>query len=350
MENRIDLKQLTLGELEEFMISGGEKSYRARQISKWVFERGVSDFALMTDLGKELRERLSAISRITVLRHTGSQSSSDGTVKFLYGLDDGLAVESVWIPDGKRRTLCVSTQAGCKLNCAFCLTGKNGFRRNLRAAEIVDQVIQSRAAAPDGRVTNVVLMGMGEPLDNYDNTLRALRVMTEPDYHLIGARKITLSTAGVAPGIRRLGEDFPGVKLAVSLNSCDDAVRSRIMPINKKYPLAELRKALAAFPLPKGKRITLEYVLLSGVNDSAEDAQNLASFARGLKTKINLIPFNQCAELPYESPPRKTVENFQKLLTDSGFSVFIRASRGGDILAACGQLAGEGRTSHSIQL
>lgn len=350
MKNCIDLKHLTMREMEEFVKSAGGKSYRAGQIAKWIFERGVSDFVLMTDLGKDLRARLSAISRITGLRLVARQASSDGTVKFLYRLEDGLTVESVWIPGGKRRTLCVSTQAGCRLNCGFCLTGKNGFRRNLCAAEIVDQVIQSRAGAPDGRITNVVLMGMGEPLDNYENTLRALKVMTEPDFHLIGARRITLSTAGVVPGIRRLAGDFPGVKLAVSLNSCDNAVRSRIMPVNKKYPLEELRKALGAFPLPKGKRITLEYVLLSGVNDSIEDAQKLVRFVAGLKAKINLIPFNQCAQLPYKSPSSQTVKRFREYLTGRGLPVFIRASRGADIMAACGQLDGEGLSSQSIQL
>ncbi len=336
--DRIDLKQATAAQTAEFVSSLGEKQYKARQIRKWLFERGVSDFSRMTDLSKNFRALLAEKAKVTELKEDKRLESKDGTIKFLFRLADGLSVESVWIPEGKRRTLCVSTQVGCRLNCRFCLTGRDGFKRDLTAGEIIDQVVQARKRSPDKRVTNVVLMGMGEPLDNFENTLQALKVMTDSDFRLVGVRKITLSTAGVAPAIERLAKLFPKVKLAVSLNSCDDAVRNDLMPINKKYPLKYLASTLSGYPLPKGRKITIEYVLLSGVNDSDEAAGELDLFARRFPSKINLIPYNPCPGVPYESPERSTVDRFARILLDRGHSVFIRESRGRDIMAACGQL------------
>ncbi|MBI4828146.1 MAG: 23S rRNA (adenine(2503)-C(2))-methyltransferase RlmN [Nitrospinae bacterium] len=337
-ETLIDFKQLTLQETVEFMAGLDEKPFRARQARAWIFERGVSDFSAMSDLSKDFRHKLAQSARITQIKERARQVSADGTVKFLFELDDGHAIESVLIPDEKRRTLCVSTQVGCKLGCAFCLTGAGGFIRDLGAAEIIDQVIQARRLSPEGRVTNVVLMGMGEPLENYDNVLRALRVMTDEDFTIVGARRITLSTAGMANNIERLGREFPRVKLAVSLNACDDELRERLMPITRKYPLKRLIQALRAFPLPRGRRITLEYVMLAGVNDSMEDARKLIKIAKEFPSKINLIPYNAVPGAPFKRPAREVVEKFRKTVADAGLTAFIRDSRGADIMAACGQL------------
>ncbi len=335
---KTDLKQATLEQTIKFFEGLGEKPFRAGQVRKWIFAKQVADFGLMSDLSKPLRARLDEIAKVTELEEVTSLQSTDGTVKRLFKLSDGLTLESVLIPDGSRRTLCVSSQVGCKLNCDFCLTGKGGFIRDLTPVEIIDQVVQAVKLAPDNRVTNVVLMGMGEPLDNFDNVTQALRVLAEPDIKLIGLRKITLSTAGIVPGILRLADDFPKVKLAVSVSSGDEKIRDRLMPINKKYPLTKLRTALAKFPLPKGRRITIEYVMLSGVNDSSKAALELSDFAKGFPSKINLIPFNECPGIDYAAPAMESVEKFQQTLIKLGHSVFIRQSRGGDIMAACGQL------------
>ena len=338
--NLPDLKGLASRELADFMTAMGQKPYRARQLASWIFGKGACQFAQMTDFSAELREKLGQAARITCLQLIDSQTSADGTTKYLFGLADGASVESVYIPDENRRTLCVSTQVGCKLGCAFCLTGAAGFTRDLQPAEIVDQVLRARALAPDGRVTNIVLMGMGEPLDNFDNTLAAIKILTDPEYGIIGARKITLSTAGLAPGIARLAREFSKVKLAVSLNSATDSVRERIMPVNKKYPLAELARALEEFPLPRGRRITLEYVLLEGVNDSQADAERLGRFAKRFPSKINLIPFNPAPGINFGRPSDQKVEMFKKWLFEMDIPAFIRKSKGQDILAACGQLRG----------
>lgn len=337
-ENPVDLKELTFPQTVSWLESLGEKKYRAKQIRSWVFQRGVADFEEMTDLSKQLRARLAESARVTKTRETARSTSSDGTMKFLFELEDGHHIESVWIPEEKRATLCVSTQVGCKLGCAFCLTGAGGFIRNLRAAEIVDQLIQARKLAPGEKVTNVVLMGMGEPLDNYENVLRALEVMTEEKEGLIGKRKVTLSTAGVVPGILKLAENMPKIKLAVSVNAATDEVRNRIMPINKKYPLKDLTAALAKWPLPPGRHITFEYVMLEGVNDSGDDARALSDLIGKLPVTVNLIPYNQCPGLPFRRPSDERVKTFWKTLKGMGRDVTIRESRGQDILAACGQL------------
>lgn len=334
----MDFKQATANEAEDWMTAIGEKPYRARQVRAWVFSRGVSDFAQMTDLSKSFRETIAQKAIVTQIKEVKRDVSVDGTIKFLFGLDDGATIESVYMPGADRVTLCISTQVGCKLNCKFCLTGKNGFTRNLSAAEIVDQLIQVKNRVPGGRVTNLVLMGMGEPLDNYDATVKALRIITEPDLNLIGARKITLSTAGVVPAILRLADDFSKVKLAVSLNAPTNEKRNQIMPINKKYPIESLMAALKNWPLPHGRRITFEYVLLGGFNDSDADAVELCKVTRGIASKINLIPYNPCPGLPFERPSLERVEGFRSVLIKNNRTVTVRESRGSDILASCGQL------------
>jgi 23S rRNA (adenine2503-C2)-methyltransferase len=316
----------------------GEKPYRARQVRAWIFSKGVSDFAQMTDLSKSFRETIAQKAVVTQITEVKRDVSADGTIKFLFGLADGNTIESVYMPGADRVTLCVSTQVGCKLNCKFCLTGKNGFARNLSAAEIVDQLIQVKNRVPGGRVTNLVLMGMGEPLENYDATVKALRIITEPDLNLIGARKITLSTAGVVPGILRLADDFSKVKLAVSLNATTNEKRSQIMPINKKHPIESLMATLKKWPLPHGRRITFEYVLLGGLNDSDADAAELCKITRMIPSKINLIPYNPCPGLPFERPSVERVEKFRSVLVKNHITATVRESRGSDILASCGQL------------
>lgn len=334
----MDFKQATASEAEDWMAAIGEKPYRARQIRAWVFSRGVSDFALMTDLSKSFRETIAQKAAVTQITEVKRDVSSDGTIKFLFGLDDGHTIESVYMPGADRVTVCISTQVGCKLNCRFCLTGKYGFARNLTAAEIVDQLIQVKNRVPGGRVTNIVLMGMGEPLDNYENTLKAIRIITEPDLNLVGARKITLSTAGVVPGILRLSEDFSKVKLAVSLNAATNEKRNQIMPINKKHSIESLMAALKNWPLPHGRRITFEYVMLGGFNDTDTDASELCRITREIPSKINLIPYNPCPGLPFERPSTERVEGFRQVLIKNHRTATVRESRGSDILASCGQL------------
>ena len=336
----IDLKRLDYPQLAGFVADGGHKPYRARQLAAWVFQRGACSFDDMSDLPAPYRGQLSQTAKITCLRLLASQESTDGTVKFLFGLEDGAAVESVLISDENRRTLCVSSQVGCKLGCGFCLTGTGGFIRSLGVEEIVDQVIRARALAPEGRVTNLVLMGMGEPMDNLDNVIPALKIITDPEYKLVGARKITVSTAGLAPGIERLGREFPKVKLAVSVNAGSDRVREAIMPVNRKYPMEQLARSLARYPLPTGRRITLEYVLIGGLNDTKEEAGGLGRFAKRFPSKINLIPYNPVPGALYQKPSVQSVDQFQKWLFGMGIPAFIRESKGADIMAACGQLRG----------
>ncbi|MDH5511352.1 MAG: 23S rRNA (adenine(2503)-C(2))-methyltransferase RlmN [Nitrospinota bacterium] len=339
--NKINLKRLSYKELSDFVAQMDGRPYRAKQMAAWIFLRGVCQFGQMTDIPLQFREKLDTMAYIGCVSEKSRQVSTDGTVKFLFALQDGLTVESVLISEGARRTLCVSTQVGCKLACAFCLTGASGFTRDLDAAEIVDQVIRARELSDEKKITNLVLMGMGEPLDNFDKVIHALKLVTDPEYQLVGVRKITVSTVGLAPGIERLGRELPKVKLAVSLNAGDDATRERIMPITKKYPMDALAKALAVYPLPQGRRITLEYVLLKGVNDEKKDAEGLSRFAKKFPSKINLIPFNQTAGIPFARPDIEDVRRFKGWLVEKNHTVMIRDSKGADILAACGQLAGD---------
>jgi 23S rRNA (adenine2503-C2)-methyltransferase len=335
---RTDLKDLTLAELETFMEGLGERRYRAAQVFRWMHQRGVRSFAEMTDLSLELREKLEAQACVGSIAVESVHESADGTRKLLLRLADGYAIESVLIPEEHRLTLCISTQVGCALACAFCATGKMGLKRHLRPGEIVDQVLRGGELAGGAReITNLVLMGMGEPLHNYDGTLQALRILSEDKGLNFSPRRVTLSTVGMIPQMLALGEAIP-VKLAVSLHAADEETRMRLMPINKKYGLNALLQACRDFPRPQRQRITFEYVMLRGVNTSLEDADRLGRLLRGLPSKVNLIPFNEHPGAEFERPTDEEVAAFQARLLTHNIPVMVRATRGRDIAAACGQL------------
>jgi 23S rRNA (adenine2503-C2)-methyltransferase len=334
-----NIKELVREDLENWLAERREPKYRAEQIRRWLFRRGATAFAEMSDLSAKLRQSLEEEFIVSRLRTVRSDRSADGTVKFLFGLADGASIESVLIPESKRLTLCISTQAGCGLGCAFCATALLGLKRNLRASEIVDQVLEaSRTLEPGVRITHLVLMGMGEPLANYQHTLNAVRIMTDADWGLaFSSRRVTLSTVGLVPQIKKL-MDETRVNLAVSLHATTDEIRSELMPINRKYPLAALIDCCRALPIPKRRRITFEYVMLRGVNHSGEDARRLAQLLRGIRSKINLIPFNPHHGSPFQRPTREEIEKFQNEISAYGYQVNVRTPRGDDIAAACGQL------------
>ena len=344
-----DLKDMTLQEIEAFVAGLGKEKYRARQIMKWIYRQGTSSFEEMTNLSKEFRAEMAKKARIGSLEIVRTETSGDTTKKILFRLEDGLLIESVLIPGPGHWTLCVSTQAGCRMGCAFCFTARSGFSRNLRPSEIVDQIVQAKFRTEEGAgINNLVLMGMGEPLDNYDNVLKAIAIITS-DYGLsLSTRKITLSTCGLAPGIERLGRDS-AVNLAVSLNAPDDRRRSELMPINKKYPIEALIRACKGYPMPRRRRITFEYILIAGVNDSPADARLLVKTFGGLRCKFNLIAFNEFPGSPFRAPDPKAIEAFQRVLVDHHFTAVLRQSRGRDILAACGQLSGRHREEMEVE-
>lgn len=334
-----NIKDWSREELVGWLAERGESRYRADQIRRWLFQKSVVSFEDMTNLSAKLRGELEQAFTISRLRIARSDRSADGTVKFLFSLDDGYEIESVLIPETKRLTLCISTQAGCGLGCAFCATALLGLKRNLTAAEIVDQVLEASRAAPAGqRITHIVLMGMGEPLANYAQTVRAIALMTDGESGLgFSSRRVTLSTVGLVPQIKKLIDETQ-VNLAISLHATTDEVRSRLMPVNRKYPLAELIACCRALPIPKRKRITFEYVLLRGVNHSAEDAKRLAGLLTSIRAKINLIPFNPHPGSEFTRPTQTEIEAFQNQLAGYGLQVNVRRPRGDDIHAACGQL------------
>lgn len=337
-----NIKELTLEELEAYLLERKEPSYRAKQIWQWLFQKHASSFAEMTNLSGSLRARLAedfTIGRLTILRQTVSR---DGTKKFLFGLCDGHSIESVLIPEVKRLTLCISAQAGCGFGCVFCATALLGLKRNLRADEILDQIVEvSRPLAHGQRITHVVLMGMGEPLANYAETFKALGVMTDTSWGIgISPRRITLSTVGLVPQIRRLIAETK-VNLAISLHAATDELRGKLMPVNRKYSLEQLMDCCRSLPIPPRKRITFEYVLLGGVNDSVDDANALCELLRGIRCKVNIIPFNPHPGSPFRRPEAAQVEKFQQILHLHGLQINIRRPRGDDIQAACGQLQGE---------
>lgn len=295
----------------------------------------------MTDLSKALRETLAEQACISGLSPAAKEVSVDGTVKYAFKLFDGKVIESVLIPEDDRHTLCISSQVGCAMACSFCMTGTMGFARNLSAAEIVNQVSSVRDDLQQnkaGEINNLVFMGMGEPLANFENLLKSLEILLDELGLNFSDRKITVSTCGIIPNILMLGEKFK-VNLAISLHAADNETRNKIMPINKRYPLDQLLDACRKFPLPKRKRITFEYILLKGINDSDSDAKNLARILHGIPAKINLLPCNETPEIPYHKPSPQRIEIFQNILKDYGFTVLLRTSRGADISAACGQLA-----------
>lgn len=349
-----NVKKMTFEELSRELPDMGMKRYRAAQLFDWIYRKNAETFDEMTNIGKEERKLLGARFYLPAPRIVRTERSADGTKKFLFALEDGHSIESVLIPDVDRNTLCVSSQVGCGQACRFCLTGSGGFRRNLEAFEIVDQVMavekmhrletgaESRGRRGDFKparcITNIVLMGMGEPLANLDNVVRALRIITGERGLGFSPRRVTLSTAGLVPEIDALGKTGLNVNLAVSLNATTDETRNRIMPVNRRYPIRELLAACRRFPLAERRRITFEYVMLNDVNDSGADALRLAKLLKGIRCKVNLIPFNPFPGSEFRRPGDQAVRRFQKTLLDHHYTAPVRESRGRDISAACGQL------------
>jgi 23S rRNA (adenine2503-C2)-methyltransferase len=339
-----DLANLERRELEAALEERGHKRFHARQIFQWIYRRGVSDVAAMTDLSRDLRATLAAEFAVTTPQVVTRERSTDGTEKFLLQLVDGRQIESVFIPDTPSMTFCLSTQVGCAMACSFCLTGKMGLVRNLSAGEIVGQVrVLAGALDLRDRKFNIVLMGMGEPLHNYDETMRALRILNDEHGFAMSPRRMTLSTVGVLPALDRMAREPIMPNLAISLHAPTDALRGELVPLNRKYGVADIIAACKRFPLSKRSRITFEYVLLAGVNDSPEDARKLAKLLSGVKSKVNLIPLNPAPGIPFERPSDAIVDRFAWTLAEHGLVVSVRKSRGRDIRAACGQLIVKGQ-------
>ncbi len=334
-----DLKGLDARETEDWAVSQGYKPYQGRQIRQWLFKKYVSSFEEMTNIPKPLRSLLQKKESINHLQKIKVLTSYDGTRKYLFQLSDGHFIESVLIPEEDHSTLCISSQAGCAMGCLFCLTAKQGLKGNLKSSEIIDQVIQVRRSmdAPE-RLTNIVFMGMGEPLANYDAVVKAIKNLTSADGMNFSHKKVTISTCGLVPQIEKLGKDIK-VNIAISLNATDDETRSYLMPINRKYPLKSLISVCRDFPLPNSRMITLEYILIKGVNDSRLDALKLMGLLRGLRAKVNLIPLNAHPNAEMSAPSMKTIIQFRETLANNNVTAMIRKSRGKDILAACGQLS-----------
>jgi 23S rRNA (adenine2503-C2)-methyltransferase len=339
MARKTNLAELERDEIERALTALGVPRFHGRQIFHWIWARGVTDFAAMTDLSQALRTRLAGEFTISTPAITTTQTSSDGTTKFLLRLDDGRQIESVFIPDTPAQTFCVSTQVGCAMHCAFCLTGKMGLVRNLSAGEIAAQVrVLAAATRLAGRAFNIVLMGMGEPLHNYAATMKALRIVADKAGLGVPPRRVTLSTVGVLPGLEKLAEEAVMPNLAISLHATTTEQRDRLVPVNRKYTLEDLIDACKRFPLAKRRRITFEYVLLDGVNDTPEDARRLVRLLGGINAKVNLLPLNEAPGIPFSRPSDARVNAFAKVLADRGVVVSVRKSRGRDIRAACGQL------------
>jgi 23S rRNA (adenine2503-C2)-methyltransferase len=345
-----DIAGIERSELEALLLENGVEPYRARQLYRWVFRRGISDFGQMTDLSKALRARLPELFRISTPAVAARQRSSDGTVKMALELGDRRRIESVFIPDSPGDTFCISTQVGCAMKCAFCLTGKMGLTRNLTAGEIAGQVrvLARELDLLDARF-NIVLMGMGEPLHNYDETMKALRMLGDEDGLAVSPRRVTLSTVGVVPALERLAEEPFMPNLAISLHATNEAQRDLLVPLNRKYNIAEVVEACRRFPIKRRSRITFEYVMLADVNDSPADAKRLVSLLNGIRAKVNLIPLNEAAGIPFARPSDERVDAFVKILADRHLTVSVRKSRGRDIRAACGQLIVEGTQKSAAQ-
>ncbi len=337
LDERPDLLGMLPEEVEALVLAKGLPRYRSVQIVDWLYAHGAVSFEDMTNLPKDLRERLSQETMITNLAPIKVVVSRDGAKKFLFGLSDGAAVEAVLLPEGKRSTVCISTQVGCSFGCLFCASGGGGLTRNLRAGEIVDQARKAKFDPDAGRLTNIVLMGMGEPLANYEATAKAVRIFAHERGLGFGKRRITISTAGFLPGIRRLLADDLPIRVALSLHATDNKTRSRLMPINKKYPLEEVLEACRGLGRMRTP-LTLEYMLIQEVNDSLADARRLVDIARTLKANVNLIPYNPASDRRFKTPSADRVLRFQARLREAGVLAFIRRSRGEDIEAACGQL------------
>ena len=360
---RVNLLGLTLPKMEEFFLSIGEKKFRGAQLIKWIHQRGVTDFDQMTNLSKALRERLKEIAEVRPPIVTFQGDSGDGTRKWLMEVDGGSKVETVYIPEDDRGTLCVSSQVGCSLDCSFCSTGKQGFNKNLTAAEIIGQVFLAVKSfglpvkdSQKRAVTNVVMMGMGEPLLNFEPVVDAMSLMLEDQAYCLSKRRVTLSTSGVVPHLNELAK-VTDVALAVSLHAPTDALRDELVPINRKYPIAVLFDSIRNYlGCASDKRsVTFEYTMLKGVNDSDDQARELSKLAKTIRCKINLIPFNPFPGTQYEVSSRNRIYSFQRILLNDGHVATVRKTRGDDIDAACGQLAGQvadktKRSSRYIQM
>jgi 23S rRNA (adenine2503-C2)-methyltransferase len=339
----LEITELERRELEDAMDRIGAPRFRGRQILQWLYRRGVTEFPLMTNLGRALQTQLASQLSIVSPTVVARQTSSDGTTKFLLRLADDRRIEAVYIPDTPAQTFCVSTQVGCAMACGFCLTGKMGLTRHLTAGEIAGQVRvlaheTGLASTPD----NIVLMGMGEPLHNYDATMKALRILADDEGLAVHPRRVTLSTVGIVPALEKLATEPFMPNLAISLHATTDEQRSQLVPINRRYHLAELIEACRRLPLPRRRRITFEYVLLDGVNDTTDDARRLSQLLAGLQAKVNLLPLNEAAGIPFTRPSDDRVNAFARALVERGLTVSVRKSRGRDIRAACGQLLVEG--------
>jgi len=332
-----------VAELETVFERLGVARFHARQLYRWIWRRGVDDFEAMSDLSRDLRVRLADALEVVSPRVVHRDMSTDGTVKLLLELSDGRCIESVHIPDTPAQTFCVSTQVGCAMRCAFCLTGKMGMVRNLNAGEIAGQVrVLARELGLLDVAFNIVLMGMGEPLHNYDETMKALRLLADPNGMAVPARRVTLSTVGVLPALARLATEPYMPNLAVSLHATTEDVRDALVPVNRKYGLADLIEACKRFPVKRRDRITFEYVLLDGVNDTPQDARRLVRLLADIRAKVNLIPLNEAPSIPFARPSDARVDAFARILAAKGLRVSVRKSRGRDIRAACGQLIVEG--------
>jgi 23S rRNA (adenine2503-C2)-methyltransferase len=349
-ERRFDLAELDRPALEAALDARGHQRFHARQIFRWIYRHGVTDVETMTDLSRGLRTTLAQQFTLTTPALAHRETSSDGTEKFLLRLADGRHIEAVFIPDTPANTFCISTQVGCAMACAFCLTGKMGLVRHLTAGEIVGQVrVLAEALGMRGARFNIVLMGMGEPLHNYDETMRALRMLADEHGFAMSPRRMTLSTVGLLPALERLAREPVMPNLAISLHAPTDLQRGELVPINRKHGIADIIDACKRFPLSKRSRITFEYVLLAGVNDSPQDARRLAKLLAGVKAKVNLIPLNAAPGIPFERPTDAAIDRFAKIVADHDVRVSVRKSRGRDIRAACGQLIVEGQKKSAAQ-
>ncbi|MDB3993248.1 23S rRNA (adenine(2503)-C(2))-methyltransferase RlmN [Gammaproteobacteria bacterium] len=345
---KINLVGLSRDQLINLFDELGEKKFRADQVMRWIHQRGVTEISAMTDISKPLRERLSKISEITLPHILASLASVDGSHKWIVEVESGSKIEMVYIPESRRGTLCISSQAGCSLDCSFCATGKQGFDSNLSVSEIIGQLwwankkLNGFSEVKERPISNVVMMGMGEPLLNFDNVMDAVSIMMHDSAYGLSKRKVTISTSGVVPAIEKMKE-FTDASLAISLHAPNDELRSQIMPINKKYPIAELLQAVRGYMESlKDKRVpVIEYTLIRGVNDHRQHARDLARLLESLPCKINLIPFNEFSLSEYKRPSSSSVSNFRQILKEAGYTVTVRTTRADDIGAACGQLVGD---------
>jgi 23S rRNA (adenine2503-C2)-methyltransferase len=347
--HRADIKDCNRATLQQWLQEQGEAGYRADQIWRWIYREQVDRFDAMSNLSKQLRATLAQSFSIGRLALEAREVAGDGAQKFLFGLEDGRRIESVLIPERNHATLCLSSQVGCAQNCRFCFTATGGWERNLTLGEILAQVrdIRKALSAPES-LTNIVFMGMGEPLANYRNVVDAIHLLTDNKAGFgFSRRKITVSTAGLVPQMEALGRDTD-VSLAVSLNATDNATRSRLMPINRRYPLETLLETCRRYPLRPHRRITFEYILMEGVNDRLEDARRLAALLRPIRAKINLIPFNEHEGCRFRRPSETVIDAFQQLLVDQGYTAIVRHSKGRDISAACGQLKARSESSNEL--